>query len=62
MWGIDPFLGKDFETNNETTAGAIQQSGKHAYATIVTPMLGKCSSWTTTMETGVFYVVRVEEL
>jgi hypothetical protein len=30
MWRRDPLLGKDFETNNETTAVATQQGGKHA--------------------------------
>jgi hypothetical protein len=31
LWHIDPLLGKDLETNNETTAVAMQQRGKHAY-------------------------------
>jgi hypothetical protein len=34
LCGIDPLLGKDLETNNETTAVAMQWHGKHASATI----------------------------
>jgi hypothetical protein len=33
MWCIDLFLGKDVETNNETTAVAMHQHGKHASTT-----------------------------
>jgi hypothetical protein len=33
--GIDPLLGKDLETVNETTAVVMQRDGKHA-STIVT--------------------------
>jgi hypothetical protein len=29
LWRIDPLLGKDLETNNETTTVAMQQRGKH---------------------------------
>jgi hypothetical protein len=29
-------LGKDLETNNETTAVAMQQRGKHAFTTVIT--------------------------
>jgi hypothetical protein len=36
LWPIDTLLGKDVETNNEITAVAMQQHGKHASATIVT--------------------------
>jgi hypothetical protein len=34
MWRIDQLLRKDLETNNETTAVAMQQRGKHASTTI----------------------------
>jgi hypothetical protein len=70
LWRIDPLLGKDLETD-ETTAFAMQQSGKHASTAIGllletvlwNPLLGNCHNWTITMETGVFfYVVRAEEL
>jgi hypothetical protein len=62
LWHIDPLLGKDLETNNETTAVAIQRRGKHASTTIVllletelcNPLLSSCNNCTTTMETGVF--------
>jgi hypothetical protein len=33
LWRIDPLLGKDLEINNETTAVAMQQRGKHASTT-----------------------------
>jgi hypothetical protein len=33
-WRIDPLLGKDLETNNETTGVAMQRYGKHASTTI----------------------------
>jgi hypothetical protein len=57
----DPLLGKDLETNNETTPVATQQRGKHASAIIellletllCKPLLGSCKSWTTTIETEV---------
>jgi hypothetical protein len=29
LWRMDPLLGRDLETNNETKAVAMQQSGKH---------------------------------
>jgi hypothetical protein len=38
LWHIDTFLGNDLETNNETTAIAMQQLRK--YATAVEPLLG----------------------
>jgi hypothetical protein len=34
LWHIDPLLGKDLETNNETTATAMQRCSKHASTTI----------------------------
>jgi hypothetical protein len=34
LWRIDLLLGKDLETNNETTTAAMQQRGKHASKTI----------------------------
>jgi hypothetical protein len=34
LWRIDPLLGKDLETNNETTTVAMQRGGKHASTTI----------------------------
>jgi hypothetical protein len=30
LWRIEPLLGKDLETNNDTTAVAMQRRGKHA--------------------------------
>jgi hypothetical protein len=65
MWRIDPLQGKCLETNNETTFVAMQRRSKHASTTIellLVTVLGSCNSWTTTNETGVFYVVRDEEL
>jgi hypothetical protein len=29
LWLIERLLGKDLETNNETTAGTMQRRGKH---------------------------------
>jgi hypothetical protein len=65
---MDPLLGKDLETNNETTAIAMQGHSKHASTTmkllletvLCNPLLGSCNSWTATMETGVFYVVHAK--
>jgi hypothetical protein len=62
LWRIDPLLGKDLETKNETTAVAIQRRGKHASTTIglrletvlCNPLLGSCNSWTIEMENVVF--------
>jgi hypothetical protein len=34
MWRVDPLLGKDLETNNETTTVAMQQRGKSASTTV----------------------------
>jgi hypothetical protein len=34
LWRIDPLLGKDLETNNETTGFATQRRGKHVSTTI----------------------------
>jgi hypothetical protein len=34
LWCIDPLLGKDLETNNETTAVAMQRRCKRASATM----------------------------
>jgi hypothetical protein len=34
LWYIDPLLGKDLETNNETTAVAMHWCHKHASTTI----------------------------
>jgi hypothetical protein len=66
VWLIDPLLGKDLETNNETTTVAMQRRGTHASTTIelqletvlFNPLLGSCNNWTTTMETGIFSVCR----
>jgi hypothetical protein len=57
-----PVIGRNLETNNETTAVAMQQRGKHASTTtelllktvLCNPLLGSCNSWTTTMKTGLF--------
>jgi hypothetical protein len=46
MWRIDPLLGKDLKTNNETRAVAMQRRGKHASTTRVTT------------GNGVFYSIR----
>jgi hypothetical protein len=64
LWRIDPLLGKDLETNEETTPVAVQQRSKHASTTIellfetalCNPLLGSCNIWTTIMETGMFYM------
>jgi hypothetical protein len=34
LWRVDPLLGKDLETNNETTAFAMQWRGKQSSTTI----------------------------
>jgi hypothetical protein len=34
LWRIDPLVGKDLKTNNETTAVAMQRRGKHAFETV----------------------------
>jgi hypothetical protein len=34
MWRINPLLGKELETNDETTAAAMQRRRKHASTTI----------------------------
>jgi hypothetical protein len=44
LWRMDPILGKDLETNNETRAAAIQ----HASTTIAT------------VRNGIFYSVRAK--
>jgi hypothetical protein len=52
VWHIDPFLGKDLETNNESTAVAEQQRGKHTSTTVelllkmvlCSLLLGSCNS------------------
>jgi hypothetical protein len=61
LWRIEPLLGKDLETNNETTAVAMRRRGKHASTTelllemvLCNQLLGSYNSWTITMETGVF--------
>jgi hypothetical protein len=62
LWLIDPLLGRDLETNNETTAFAIQQFSKFASTTIelllqmalCNPLIGSCNSWTRATETRVF--------
>jgi hypothetical protein len=62
LWRTDSLLGKHLETNNETTAVAMQQRDKHASATIEllletvlgNPLLGTCNGWTATMETEEF--------
>jgi hypothetical protein len=38
LWCIDQLLAKDFETNKETTAVAMQQRGKHASTTTELPL------------------------
>jgi hypothetical protein len=38
LWHTDTLLGNDHETNNETTAIAMQQLRK--YATVLEPLLG----------------------
>jgi hypothetical protein len=35
LWRIDPLLGKELETSNETTAIIMQRRGKHASTKIV---------------------------
>jgi hypothetical protein len=62
LWCINPLLGKDLETNNETAAVAMETRGKHASTTtqllletvLYNALLGSCNSWTKTIETGVF--------
>jgi hypothetical protein len=62
LWRRDPLLGKDLETNNDTTAVAMQQRGKYDFTTIelllemeiCNPLLGNCNSWTITMEMGCY--------
>jgi hypothetical protein len=62
LWRIDPLLGKDLETDNETTAIAMQQYGKHTSTAIELllemvlcySMLFSCNSWTAAMKVGVF--------
>jgi hypothetical protein len=52
LWCIDPLLGIDLETNNETTAVAMQWHSKHASTTIellletvlCNPLLDSCNS------------------
>jgi hypothetical protein len=34
LWRIDPLLGKSLETNNETTAVAMQRRCKHTSTTV----------------------------
>jgi hypothetical protein len=34
LWSIGPLLGKDLETNNETTVVAMQRRGEHVSTTI----------------------------
>jgi hypothetical protein len=58
-WLTDPLRGRDLETNNKTTAVAMQLRGKHASATellletvLCNPLPGSCNSWTTTLESG----------
>jgi hypothetical protein len=50
LWRTNPLLGKNLETNNETTAAAIQRSSKYS------------STARITVGNGVFYVVRAKEL
>jgi hypothetical protein len=64
LWRVDPLLGKDLETNKETTAVVMKRRSKHASTTeelllevvLYNPLLGSCNSWTTTIETGVFSI------
>jgi hypothetical protein len=57
-----PLLSKDLETNNETTAVAMQHRVKHASTIIellLETVLGSCNSCTTAVETGVFSMLSV---
>jgi hypothetical protein len=66
LWHIDPLLGKDLETDSETTAIAMQQHSKHTSTTIelllemvlCNPLLGSYNNG----NGGVFYMVYAEEL
>jgi hypothetical protein len=65
---IGPLLGKDLETNNETTAVAVQRRGKHAFTTelvlktlLCNPLQDSGNSCDYNNKNGgVFYVVRAE--
>jgi hypothetical protein len=61
LWHIDPLLGNDHETNNETTVNAGQQLRK--YAAVMETLLGRGPF--ATMEVlleAVFFVVRSEAI
>jgi hypothetical protein len=45
LWHTDLLVVKDLETNNETTAAAMQQCDKHAYITIKLPLKTVFSMW-----------------
>jgi hypothetical protein len=34
LWRIDPLVGKDLETDNDTTAASMQRRGKYASVTM----------------------------
>jgi hypothetical protein len=53
---IDPLLGKDLETNKETTPLTCNGSTTRELlleTVLCNPLLGSCNSWITTMETSV---------
>jgi hypothetical protein len=59
LWYIDLLLGKGLEIDDETTAVAMQQRGKHGCTTVellLGTVLCSCKSRTTRMETGLFSV------
>jgi hypothetical protein len=66
LWRMDPFLGKDLETSNKTTAVAMQRRGKHTSTTVelllCKPLLRSCNIWTTTVEREYFTLLRAEGL
>jgi hypothetical protein len=45
LWRMDPFLGTDLETNNETTVVAIQQRRKHSSTVIELLLVTVFSVW-----------------
>jgi hypothetical protein len=53
LWHIDPLVGNDRETNNETTAIAMQQLRK--YATVLETLQDSGPRATSEVGSGVFY-------
>jgi hypothetical protein len=45
LWRIDPLLGKDLETNNETTAVAMQRRREQASTTVELLLETAFSAW-----------------